>query len=159
MSYPNHPSADGTTSKEELERWSNHENDSIRWNVAKNPNTPKHVLIRMTKEEADIGIWTALIINPSSSNEVIYSFLNSFVLIGNQAHDAIFKFIAYNKNNILNEENANLMYDLGCRSMYLMSKVDLYRLKEWVQIDKSNRQSYFNELIIQKQQELVKLWL
>jgi hypothetical protein len=154
-----HLSADATTSPFMLDWYYFYENQTIqvKFNVAKNPNTSKATLLKIAETEEDFGIWRALFMNPGCDNEVITRFLTTNK--SENTNTGYLSQIVTTKCHILNEYNAQLLYDKGCRHIAMAPRLDITRLKEWKANDAAYREKYLDTLIQEKLQDLMKIWI
>jgi hypothetical protein len=154
MSFATHPSADATSKPEQLIEWSTSEIVDIRRNIAKNPNTPKDVLIKYAYGEPDIKVLIALHSNFKCDSDIVFG------LICNprtKESREFINYLGYTRN--LNEKTSCLLFDKGCRVLNIAYQLDVNRLKQWRTEDKSDRQTFFNNMISDKNKELMKLWI
>lgn len=154
MSYAKHPSSDASQPINKLIEWSKSKDVGIRYNIAKNPNTPMEVLLNYAANETDMNILVPLANCTKCTNELVLTLIENPKV---KNSSAFINYLGYTRH--LNDSTAWALFDLGCRVVQIAPRLDIIRLKKWVELDKIDRASYLNGLIFQKQQELMKLWI
>lgn len=148
-----HPSADASSKLEDLIEWSKSTDVRIRENIARNPNTPKEVLVNYAYGEPDANVLMALADNFKMDSDILLGMVcNNFVI----KYRNFVNWLAYKKG--INDKIACILFDKGCRVLDIANKLDVGRLMQWRDIDEKERKSYFDILIGKKQEELIKLW-
>lgn len=153
MSLATHPSSDATSRPEDLIGWSKSEDPGIRWNVAKNPGTPREVLINFAVNETNTEVLMGLATNPHTDFEVVELMLENDSVV---RISSMIGYLGYKRP--MNQNLAIKLFSKGCRVLEIAPFLDIEHLRKWQALNRS-RVKYFDDLINQKKEELIELWI